>query len=39
MESDPLQVGTVYAITLKTPAERVDKEVQENATEIFGEED
>ena len=26
MESDPLQVGTVYAITLKTPAERVDKE-------------
>ncbi len=33
MESDPLQVGTIHAITLKTPAERVDKEVQENATE------
>ena len=39
MESDPLQVGKVYAITLKTPAERVDKEVQENETENFGEED
>lgn len=22
MESDPLQVGTIYAITLKTPADR-----------------
>ena len=34
METEPLKVGTVYAITLKTPAERVDKEVQGNATEI-----
>ena len=33
MESDPLQVGTVHAITLRTPAERVDKEEQENVTE------
>ena len=39
MESDPLQVGTVHAITLKTPAERVDKEVQENETEISGEDE
>jgi len=39
METDPLQVGTVYAITLKTPAERVDKEVQESATEFTGEEE
>ena len=39
METDPLQVGTVYAITLKTPAEHVDKEVQENVTEISGEEE
>ena len=39
METDPLQVGTVYAITLKTPAERVDKEVQESETEILDEEE
>lgn len=28
METEPLKVGTVHAITLKTPAERVDKEMQ-----------
>ncbi|MBR2403031.1 MAG: DUF1311 domain-containing protein [Lachnospiraceae bacterium] len=39
MESDPLQVGTVYAITLKTPVDRVDETEQENATEILGEEE
>ena len=39
MESEPLKVGTVYAITLKTPAERVDKEVQENETETSGEDE
>ena len=38
METEPLQVGTIHAITLKTPAERVDKEEQVNETEIFGEE-
>ncbi|MBR5566278.1 MAG: hypothetical protein IKW08_09005 [Roseburia sp.] len=32
METEPLKVGTVYAITLKTPAERADKEVQGNDT-------
>ena len=32
METEPLKVGTVYAITLKTPAERADKEVQGNET-------
>ena len=26
METDPLQVGTVYAITLKTPADRSENE-------------
>ena len=39
METEPLKVGTVYAITLKTPAERVDKEVQENGAEISGEDE
>lgn len=28
METEPLKVGTIYAITLRTPAERVDKETQ-----------
>ena len=39
METDPLQVGTIHAITLKTPAERVDKEEQGNVTEISGEDE
>jgi len=33
METEPLQVGTVYAITLRTPVERVDKEEQGSVTE------
>lgn len=29
METDPLELGTVYAITLKTPANRVDAELSD----------
>ena len=38
METDPLQVSTVYAITLKTPADRtVNETIEETATESFEE--
>ena len=36
METDPLQLGTVYAITLKTPANRAESEVDSITVEYLG---
>ena len=36
METDPLQLGTVYAITLKTPANRVESEMESITVEYLG---
>ena len=36
METDPLQLGTVYAITLKTPSNRADGEMESITVEYLG---
>lgn len=36
METDPLQLGTVYAITLRTPANRVNDEMESITVEYHG---
>lgn len=36
METDPLQLGTVYAITLRTPANRVNDEMESITVEYYG---